>query len=194
MTASRALMTSPKPVPPAWCSASPVPAGASAAKAGATPRILPAALPDLPAELRRPLPLHDARRYGRLDDQDQPRRAQTEDELDTLQYGVWDDQVYDCRNGQDATPLPVSGLEQFAPDNPVRVFVADRGFLVFDPAASLVDAFRQYMQRAVDESCGKCAPCRIGTRKLLDELEALQRGRLTDRSLPTILELASLVA
>ena len=114
--------------------------------------------------------------------------------MDTLQYGVWDDRVYDCRNGQDAAPLPVSGLEQFAPDNPVRVFVADRGFLVFDPAASLVDAFRQYMQRAVDESCGKCAPCRIGTRKLLDELEALQRGKLTDRSLPTILELASLVA
>jgi len=43
----------------------------------------------------------------------------------------------------------------------------------------IVDVARFYMDFCVEESCGKCSPCRIGTRKLLDYLEKITKGQGT---------------
>ncbi len=51
------------------------------------------------------------------------------------------------------------------------------GMLVMDQNDSMVDVARFYLKFCVDESCGKCAPCRIGGYQMLQILERIFRGR-----------------
>ncbi|MBL8027233.1 MAG: SLBB domain-containing protein, partial [Fibrobacteres bacterium] len=51
------------------------------------------------------------------------------------------------------------------------------GMIVLDEDDCLVDVAKFYMQFCVDESCGKCAPCRIGTYQMKDILEKITSGK-----------------
>ena len=50
------------------------------------------------------------------------------------------------------------------------------GMIVMDEDDCVVDVARFYMDFCVDESCGKCSPCRIGTTQLLDLLNKITSG------------------
>ncbi|MDR3167986.1 MAG: NADH-quinone oxidoreductase subunit NuoF [Treponema sp.] len=50
------------------------------------------------------------------------------------------------------------------------------GMIVMDEDDCVVDVARFYMDFCVDESCGKCSPCRIGTTQILNLLEKIARG------------------
>jgi NADH-quinone oxidoreductase subunit F/NADP-reducing hydrogenase subunit HndC len=50
------------------------------------------------------------------------------------------------------------------------------GMIVMDEDDCVVDVARFYMEFCVDESCGKCSPCRIGTTQLLNLLEKIANG------------------
>ncbi|MFZ5496216.1 MAG: NADH-ubiquinone oxidoreductase-F iron-sulfur binding region domain-containing protein [Verrucomicrobiota bacterium] len=60
------------------------------------------------------------------------------------------------------------------------------GMLVMDQSDSMVDVARFYLRFCVDESCGKCAPCRIGGYQLLQILDRISRGRGTADDLATV--------
>ena len=51
------------------------------------------------------------------------------------------------------------------------------GMLVMDKTDSMVEVAKFYLKFCVDESCGKCAPCRIGGYQLLQILDRISRGR-----------------
>jgi NADH-quinone oxidoreductase subunit F/NADP-reducing hydrogenase subunit HndC len=57
------------------------------------------------------------------------------------------------------------------------------GMIVMDEDDCVVDIARFYMEFCVDESCGKCSPCRIGTSQILHILEKIARGNGTDEDL-----------
>ncbi len=63
------------------------------------------------------------------------------------------------------------------------------GMIVLDEDNCMVDVARFYMEFIVDESCGKCSPCRIGTKRMLELLESLCEG---NGSLETLNELEEL--
>jgi NADH-quinone oxidoreductase subunit F/NADP-reducing hydrogenase subunit HndC len=50
------------------------------------------------------------------------------------------------------------------------------GMIVMDEDDCVVDVARFYMDFCVDESCGKCSPCRIGTTQMLNILEKIAKG------------------
>lgn len=50
------------------------------------------------------------------------------------------------------------------------------GMIVMDEDACMVDVARFFMEFCCDESCGKCPPCRVGTRHMLNMLEHVCRG------------------
>jgi NADH-quinone oxidoreductase subunit F/NADP-reducing hydrogenase subunit HndC len=50
------------------------------------------------------------------------------------------------------------------------------GMIVMDEDDCVIDIARFYMDFCVDESCGKCSPCRIGTTQLLEILNKIARG------------------
>lgn len=53
------------------------------------------------------------------------------------------------------------------------------GLIVMDEDNCMVDVARFFLEFTVDESCGKCVPCRIGTRRLLELLNKITEGNGT---------------
>ncbi len=51
------------------------------------------------------------------------------------------------------------------------------GMIVLDEDDCMVDIARFFLDFTVDESCGKCTPCRIGTRRMLEILERIVEGK-----------------
>ena len=53
------------------------------------------------------------------------------------------------------------------------------GLIVMDEDSCMVDIAKFFLEFTVDESCGKCTPCRIGTRRMLEILEKITEGKAT---------------
>ena len=53
------------------------------------------------------------------------------------------------------------------------------GMIVLDEDSCMVDVARFYMEFIVEESCGKCTPCRVGTKRLLEMLIKITKGEGT---------------
>ena len=63
------------------------------------------------------------------------------------------------------------------------------GLIVMDEDNCMVDVARFFLEFTVDESCGKCTPCRIGTRRLLEMLNKITEGKGTLEDLDKMEEL-----
>lgn len=63
------------------------------------------------------------------------------------------------------------------------------GMIVLDEDNCMVDVARFYMEFIVDESCGKCTPCRVGTKRLLEMLNQIIEGKGTMELLDKMEEL-----
>ena len=53
------------------------------------------------------------------------------------------------------------------------------GLIVMDETTCMVDIAKLFLEFTVDESCGKCTPCRIGTKRLLEMLDKITKGQGT---------------
>jgi len=64
------------------------------------------------------------------------------------------------------------------------------GMIVMDEDNCMVDIARFFLDFTVDESCGKCSPCRIGTRRMLEILERIVEGKGEDGDIEKLETLA----
>ena len=64
------------------------------------------------------------------------------------------------------------------------------GMIILDEDTCMVDIAKFYLEFTVDESCGKCTPCRVGTRRLLKYLEKITLGKGEDGDIEKIESLA----
>ncbi len=53
------------------------------------------------------------------------------------------------------------------------------GLIVMDEDTCMVDIAKFFLEFTVDESCGKCTPCRVGTKRLYEMLEKITKGQAT---------------
>ena len=67
------------------------------------------------------------------------------------------------------------------------------GAIVMDEDNCMVDVAKFYLEFICDESCGKCTPCRIGTKRLLEVLTRITDGKGTLEDLETLKSLASTI-
>ena len=67
------------------------------------------------------------------------------------------------------------------------------GLIVMDENTCMVDLARFFLDFTVDESCGKCTPCRIGTRRLLEILDKIIAGNGELEDLDRLEELANYI-
>jgi bidirectional [NiFe] hydrogenase diaphorase subunit len=67
------------------------------------------------------------------------------------------------------------------------------GMIVIDDSSNMIDMARYFMEFSMQESCGKCAPCRVGTIQLYNLLGKFQQGEATEEDLVTLEELCDLV-
>ena len=63
------------------------------------------------------------------------------------------------------------------------------GLIVMDEDNCMVDMAKFFLEFTVDESCGKCTPCRVGTRRLLEMLEKITQGKGTLEDIDKLEEL-----
>ncbi len=67
------------------------------------------------------------------------------------------------------------------------------GLIVMDEDTCMVDMAKFFLEFTVDESCGKCTPCRIGTRRLLELLNKITDGKGTLEDLDRLEELCNYI-
>ncbi|MBQ7715258.1 MAG: NADH-quinone oxidoreductase subunit NuoF [Clostridia bacterium] len=65
------------------------------------------------------------------------------------------------------------------------------GLIVMDEDTCMVDIAKFFLEFTVDESCGKCTPCRIGTKRMLEILNKITDGNGTMEDLDKLEELAA---
>ena len=63
------------------------------------------------------------------------------------------------------------------------------GLIVMDEDTCMVDIAKFFLEFTVDESCGKCTPCRVGTKRLLEMLDKITSGKGTMEDLDKLEEL-----
>lgn len=65
------------------------------------------------------------------------------------------------------------------------------GMIVMDDTSDMVNIANFYLDFTVDESCGKCAPCRIGGKQMLLLLEKINKGKATKQDLEDLKRIAT---
>ncbi len=68
----------------------------------------------------------------------------------------------------------------------IGAMVGSGGLIIMDDSDCMVDIAKFFLNFTVDESCGKCTPCRVGTRRLLEILEKITSGNGTMEDLDTM--------
>lgn len=64
------------------------------------------------------------------------------------------------------------------------------GLIVMDENKCMVNLAKFFLEFTVDESCGKCPPCRIGTKRMLEILTKITEGKATLEDLEKLEHLA----
>lgn len=104
--------------------------------------------------------------------------------MDSPVVGVWENQPRTDRPPQ---------MQEYEPGNPILAVMGWDGFFVFDQRIDVVDMARAYMEVIQGESCGKCVPCRMGTRVAADVLTRIADGRGQEEDLDILRRVGDLV-
>lgn len=67
------------------------------------------------------------------------------------------------------------------------------GMIVMDETDNMVDIAKFYLEFTMDESCGRCTPCRIGTKRLYEMLNKITSGKATMADLDAMKQLAYMI-
>ncbi len=76
----------------------------------------------------------------------------------------------------------------------VGAMVGSGGLVVMDDSTCMVEVSRFFMNFTQNESCGKCVPCREGTKRMLEILERIVHGNGTPHDLDLLEELAETIS
>ena len=75
----------------------------------------------------------------------------------------------------------------------VGSIIGSGGMIVLDEDNCMVDIAKFFLEFTVDESCGKCTPCRVGIRKMLEILTRITEGKGEDGDIEKLEELANMI-
>ena len=85
------------------------------------------------------------------------------------------------------TPIDYESLAQ------IGSMMGSGGLIVMDETKCMVDIARFYLDFSVSESCGKCTPCRIGTKRMLEILTRMCEGKSSLEELEKLEKLANII-
>lgn len=111
-------------------------------------------------------------------------------------FSSWGNRIVDNRGRarEDREPVPqFEKLEELEPGNKILGLMGWDGVVVLDERVDVLDMARAYLAVVQGESCGKCVPCRMGTRVAADVLARIADGRGRDEDLDSIRRLAVFV-
>jgi NADH-quinone oxidoreductase subunit F len=86
-----------------------------------------------------------------------------------------------------ATPLDYEPLAELG------AIMGSGGLIVMDEDTCMVDVARFFIEFVQEESCGKCVPCRVGTRRMLEILERICAGQGEEGDIERLVELGNFI-
>ena len=92
--------------------------------------------------------------------------------------------------------IPASHLDiEIDYDNLLAIgsMMGSGGMIVMDEDNCMVDIAKFFLEFTVEESCGKCTPCRIGTKRLYEILDRITKGQGTMEDIPKMKELCQFI-
>jgi NADH-quinone oxidoreductase subunit F len=75
--------------------------------------------------------------------------------------------------------------------NELGAIMGSGGLVVMDQDSCMVDVARFFVEFVQEESCGKCVPCRVGTKRMLEILTRICEGKGRDSDIDTLIELGN---
>ncbi len=110
-------------------------------------------------------------------------------------FSSWKNEIIDEREKDPAERLDLAELKLPAEleGAPLKAFLGWAGLVLIDPQVNIVEALRQYFKVVQQESCGRCVPCRVGTRVIYNHLEKLAGGKGTEVDLIVLERLGRMV-
>jgi formate dehydrogenase beta subunit len=95
-------------------------------------------------------------------------------------FSSWGGVVTDNRGKHETERQPVSALNlplELDKEQKIKAFIGWDGIVVRDPEVNMVDLIRSYLEAVQKESCGKCTPCRVGTRIMATIMNRIADGQ-----------------
>src|SRR4030066_374050 len=95
-------------------------------------------------------------------------------------FSSWGGVVTDNRGKPEVErqPVPVLNLPlELDKEKKIKAFIGWDGIVIRDPEVDMVDFVRAYLEAVQKESCGKCTPCRVGTRVMATILNRIANGQ-----------------
>ncbi len=111
-------------------------------------------------------------------------------------FSSWQGQIVDNRGKSKEEFAEVPGLNlplEYDGENWIKAFMGWDGLAIRDADVNIVDMCRAYMEAVQKESCGKCIPCRVGTRVILTSLKRITGGRGTRTDLDRMESLGGMI-
>lgn len=85
------------------------------------------------------------------------------------------------------TPLDYESLAELG------AIMGSGGLVVMDDDSCMVDVARYFLEFVQEESCGKCTPCRVGTKRMLEIMDRICQGRGGEEDLEKLIELGEMI-
>ncbi len=85
------------------------------------------------------------------------------------------------------TPIDYDNLSK------IGSMMGSGGMIVLDESDCMVNVAKFYLEFTVDESCGKCTPCRVGNKRLYEILTKIVEGKGTEQDLKDLRELGEII-
>jgi formate dehydrogenase beta subunit len=95
-------------------------------------------------------------------------------------FSSWGGAVTDNRGKSEAERKPVSTINlplEFDKERKIKAFIGWDGIVIRDSEANIIDLIRAYLEAVQEESCGKCTPCRVGTRIMATIMNQIADGQ-----------------
>ena len=75
----------------------------------------------------------------------------------------------------------------------LKAIVGWAGLIIVDPEVNVIEALKEYFYNVQNESCGRCIPCRAGSKVIADCLEGLTSGTGTEKDIDYLEEISALI-
>jgi formate dehydrogenase beta subunit len=111
-------------------------------------------------------------------------------------FSSWQSEVIDNRKvaAEAKSPVNIKLLDEFSPGERIKAFIGWDGIVLRDDDVDIVDMAAQYARAVQNESCGKCFPCRVGTKIVSDMLNKIASGEGNAEDIPKIKKLAASIS
>ena len=113
--------------------------------------------------------------------------------MDQIIFSSWQDEVVDNRTVAEQDRRPSGNVKltaEFRPGERIKAFMGWDGIVLGDEAVDLIDMCARYAEAVQSESCGKCFPCRVGSRLVSDWLKKIASGEGREEDVTHIGDLA----